>query len=89
MSKIKVELPDFLANSIKYAVTQAIEEASKRALTSQYPPYMSKSEAAKYLNIAPNTLDQWIATTKIPYTTFGKTYRFNRYELDKFMTSKD
>ena len=89
MSKIKVELPDFLVNSIKCAVTQAIEEASKRALTSQYPPYMSKSEAAKYLNIAPNTLDLWIATTNIPYTKFGKTYRFNRYELDKFMTSKD
>lgn len=90
MKKIvtKIELPDFLATAIENTVTEAIQNAAnKQALSNQYNVYMSKAEAAKYLNIASNTLDLWISTTDIPYRRVGKTYRFNRNELDKFMTS--
>lgn len=90
MKKIvtKIELPDFLATAIENTVTEAIQNAAnKQALSNQYHIYMSKAEAAKYLNIASNTLDLWISTTDIPYRRVGKTYRFNRNELDKFMTS--
>ncbi|MBD5807005.1 helix-turn-helix domain-containing protein [Lactobacillus sp. M31] len=87
LTKINAEFPDEFTNSIKNAIIQVIDEASKSALSDQYPTYMTKSQAAQYLNIALNTLDQWIATTNIPYVKFGKIYRFNRNELDKFMTS--
>lgn len=89
MSKVitEIKLPEELSNAIETAVTQVIAQTSKRALNNQYHVYLSKREAAEYLGISLNTLDFWIANSNIPFKKIGRTYRINRYELDKFMSS--
>ena len=49
---------------------------------------MSKKQTCEYLGIANRTLNEWIETGNIPYKHIGKTYRFNRNDLDKFMATK-
>ncbi|WP_367341792.1 excisionase family DNA-binding protein [Limosilactobacillus sp.] len=83
----KIELPPELSKAIKAAVVNAINEA--KDTSTNVPTYMSKKQAAKYLGVAPNTLDMWIRDGEdVPYKQIGRTYRFNRNDLDKFMATK-
>lgn len=85
---IKVELPKEITDAIKEAVIQAFQDAKNDTRKNDFPLYMSKKQAHEYLNISNKTLDEWIATGDIPYKHIGKTYRFNRNDLDKFMATK-
>lgn len=87
MEPLKVELPKNVTDAITTAVFNSFEVA-KKSLTNDWPLYLSKKEACKYLNISNKTLNEWIATGDIPYKHIGKTYRFNRNDLDKFMATK-
>ena len=49
---------------------------------------MNKGTAAKYLGISNNTLNEWIDSDSVPFKKIGRSYRFNRNELDKFMATK-
>lgn len=84
----ETKISDNFANDIKEVAIQAILQAKDQALKSEYPLYMSKKEAADYLHISLGTLNDWIGTSDIPYKHIGKTYRFNRNDLDKFMATK-
>ena len=87
MEQLKVELPKNVTDAITTAVFDSFKSAQKSA-TNDWPLYLSKKQACKYLNISNKTLDDWISTGDIPYKHIGKTYRFNRNELDKFMATK-
>lgn len=85
---IKVELPKEITDAIKEAVIQAFQDAKNNVYKDKFPLYLSKKQTCEYLNISNKTLDEWIATGDIPYKHIGKTYRFNRNDLDKFMATK-
>ncbi len=53
-----------------------------------WPEYMNKQQAAKYLNISVNTLQNWIADGDIPFVVVGKMVRLNRHQLDACMLKK-
>ncbi|MCC4369367.1 helix-turn-helix domain-containing protein [Limosilactobacillus reuteri] len=85
---IKVELPKEITDAIKEAVIQAFQDAKNDTRKDDFPLYMSKKQACEYLGITHRTLNEWIETGNIPYKHIGKTYRFNRNDLDKFMATK-
>ena len=87
MEQLKVELPKNVTDAITAAVFDTFKTAQK-ASSNDWPLYLSKKQACKYLNISNKTLNEWIATGDIPYKHIGKTYRFNRNDLDKFMATK-
>lgn len=86
--KTKIELPKEITDAIKEAVIQAFQEAKNDIQQDDFPLYMNKKQAAKYLGVATNTLSTWVANDEVPYKQIGGVYRFNRIELDKFMTTK-
>lgn len=87
--KTKIELPKEVTDAIKEAVIQAFQDAKNNTREKDFPLYMSKKQTCDYLGVAPNTLDKWIREgVDIPYKQIGKTYRFNRNDLDKFMATK-
>lgn len=88
MEQLKVELPKEITDAIKTEVIQAFQDAKNDTRKNDFPLYMSKKQAREYLGIANRTLNEWIATGDIPYKHIGKTYRFNRNDLDKFMATK-
>ncbi len=85
--QLKVELPKNVTDAITTAVFDTFKTAQK-ASTNDWPLYLSKKQACEYLNISNKTLDEWIEKEDIPYKHIGKTYRFNRNDLDKFMATK-
>lgn len=88
MEQLKVELPKEITDAIKIEVIQAFQDAKKDTQEKVFPLYMSKKQTCEYLGIANRTLNEWIETGDIPYKHIGKTYRFNRNDLDKFMATK-
>lgn len=89
-NKVKLELPDDLKQAIleivKDAAVQVVGSATQHDET--WPEYMNKQQAAKYLNISVNTLQNWIADGDIPYIVVGKMVRLNRRQLDACMLKK-
>ena len=87
MEPLKVELPKAVTDAITAAVFDSFKQVQK-SVNSDFPLYLSKKQTCEYLNISNKTLDEWIDTGDIPYKHIGKTYRFNRNDLDKFMATK-
>ena len=85
----KASIPDDFATAIKEEFLITIIQARESSLNSQFPPYLSKAQAAKYLGISTQTLTEWMLNPNLhlPYKKICKTYRFSRLELDRFMTS--
>ena len=47
-------------------------------------PYLNKCQTCQYLGISNNTLDIWIQKG-LPTIKIGKTVRFNKNEIDKWL----
>ncbi|MCI6852356.1 MULTISPECIES: helix-turn-helix domain-containing protein [Limosilactobacillus] len=88
MEQLKVELPDNVSDAITAAVFDSFRKAREASQSDNYPIYLTKKQACEYLNISNRTLNDWIEKENIPFKHIGKTYRFNRYDLDKFMATK-
>lgn len=84
--KLSPELEGALKVAINIAAQKIINDSKRE--NDKWPVYMDKKTAAKYLGISYNTLSTWMAEKKVPYKHIGKTYRFNRNDLDKFMATK-
>ncbi|OGH60604.1 MAG: hypothetical protein A3G34_10755 [Candidatus Lindowbacteria bacterium RIFCSPLOWO2_12_FULL_62_27] len=48
-------------------------------------PYLSSKEAACYLRVTLNALDAFVARGRLPYSKIGKSRRFRREDLDRFI----
>lgn len=86
----EIKLSPELENALKVAINTAVQKIvddSKRE-SSEWPMYMNKGTAAKYLGISNNTLTEWIGSDSVPFKKIGRSYRFNRNDLDKFMATK-
>ena len=84
--KLSPELEGALKVAIQDAVQKIVNDSKKE--NSKWPDYMNKGMAAKYLGISNNTLNEWIDSDSVPFKKIGRSYRFNRNELDKFMATK-
>lgn len=90
--KMQVEIK--LSSELEGALKVAIQDAAKKIadnsakVNSKWPEYMNKRTAAKYLGISNNTLNEWIDSDSVPFKKIGRSYRFNRDDLDKFMSTK-
>ena len=84
--KLSPELEGALKVAIQDAVQKIVNDSKKE--NSKWPEYMNKGTAAKYLGISNNTLNEWIDSDPVPFKKIGRSYRFNRNELDKFMATK-
>lgn len=51
-------------------------------------PLLKVPEVARYLNVAEQTLRQWVWRRRIPYLKLGKSVRFRRSELDTWMSAR-
>jgi excisionase family DNA binding protein len=47
---------------------------------------MTVDEAAAYLRLAPWTLRHWVCKKKIPYVSLGRSVRFRRKDMERFVT---
>lgn len=85
----KTSIPDDITADIKAAIINVIKQTYDAAVDKSYPKYLTKKQAAEYLNISTQTLNDWIYNDKLclPFKKIGKVYRFNRLELDRFMTT--
>ncbi|QWS05172.1 helix-turn-helix domain-containing protein [Limosilactobacillus reuteri] len=90
MVQAELKLSSELTNAIKIAITNATREAVNdlNKNNDKWPMYMNKGTAAKYLGISNNTLSEWISSDSVPFKKIGRSYRFNRNDLDKFMATK-
>lgn len=86
--KTKVELPHSIEEALISAIFDITKEAQNSLKQADLPTYLTKRETCKYLGISNHTLSEWIEKGLVKYKRIGKIYRFNRFELDKFMASK-
>ena len=47
---------------------------------------MNIEETAAYLRLAPWTIRHWVCQKKIPYVRLGRSVRFRRKDLERFVT---
>jgi hypothetical protein len=59
---------------------------ARRAQKIQFPQWLSKREAAKYLGICPRTLDYWTQgkPPRVGYVKLGNEKRFILGDLERF-----
>ena len=84
--KLSPELEGALKVAINTAAQKIVEDSKHK--DTKWPLYMNKGTAAKYLGISNNTLNEWISSDSVPFKKIGRSYRFNRNDLDKFMATK-
>ncbi|KRL27446.1 hypothetical protein FD27_GL001209 [Limosilactobacillus frumenti DSM 13145] len=84
---IQMQLPSDLQRAITRMTSQAIEQALIEAKEKDgFPPYMTKTETAKYLHIAPKTLlDLESRYHDIPTIEIEGVTRYQRIALDEWM----
>lgn len=87
---MQVILPDeqihqiqlLLSNLIQKEIEQQIE---KNPLSC---PYLNKQQTCDYLGISNNTLDSWIQKG-LPSIKIGKTIRFHKDAIDRWLNSNN
>jgi excisionase family DNA binding protein len=45
-------------------------------------------ELSSELKLSPSILYQWVAQKRIPYIKLGRSVRFDRHEIDNWLTEK-
>ena len=56
-----------------------------RAMPEDNVALMTVDEAASYLRLAPWTLRHWVCQKKIPYVRLGRSVRFRRKDMERFV----
>ena len=86
----EIKLSPELEGTLKVAIQDAAQKIADNSakVNSKWPEYMNKGTAAKYLGISNNTLNEWISSDSVPFKKIGRSYSFNRNDLDKFMATK-
>ena len=75
-----------LSNAIEEALDKAIKKTHLAEREhSEIPELLSVEDAAKYLNLAKQTLYGFTSKGVIPYLKKGKKLYFKRSELDKWI----
>ena len=76
-------------DEMQNVIKQIADTAAMRALELAHAPtrYLKSKQAAQYLDMANLTLEKWRALGQGPaFTRVGKFIRYDRQDLDEFMT---
>ncbi|HKC68144.1 MAG TPA: helix-turn-helix domain-containing protein [Bacteroidia bacterium] len=84
MTKVIVTTSDELENLIQNSVRKALNEQSDKSETNQ-PEFLNLKEAAKYLNLANQTIYGLTSKNEIPFLKRGKKLYFKKSELEKWI----
>lgn len=55
--------------------------------TNYQDSWIGLTDAARYLDVTPDTIRNWIKKTDIPAHKIGKLWKFKRSELDEWVKS--
>ncbi|WP_270204923.1 helix-turn-helix transcriptional regulator [Streptococcus anginosus] len=86
---MEVTLQEKQVQRIQLLLSNLIQKEIQKQLNSKgiNSPFMNKKQTCIFLGISNNTLDSWIRQG-LPSIKIGKTVRFNRDEIIKWMNSK-
>ena len=86
MENLEVQLPkdiqEATLNMINQALTKAVHGIKQQK---NFPPYMTRQEASKYLHVSGTTFDKWQRELHIPVIQIESIKRYKRETLDQFM----
>lgn len=84
--QLDVSLPESFSKELQKAVIKTVGEAiAQIEKGSNYPTWMDKGTAAKYLGVSRVTFDKILKKYDVPYTVLNASYFFSKNELNKFM----
>ena len=87
---MQVILPDEQIHQIQLLLSNLIQKEIKQQLekNSLSCPYLNKQQTCDYLGISNNTLDSWIQKG-LPSIKIGKTIRFHKESIDRWLNSNN
>ena len=87
---MQVILPDEQIHQIQLLLSNLIQKEIKQQLEKNplSCPYLNKQQTCDYLGISNNTLDSWIQKG-LPSIKIGKTIRFHKDSIDRWLNSNN
>ena len=87
---MQVNLPDEQIYQIQLLLSNLIQKEIKQQLEKNTLsfPYLNKQQTCDYLGISNNTLDSWIQRG-LPSIKIGKTIRFHKDAIDRWLNSNN
>lgn len=87
---MQVILPDEQIHQIQLLLSNLIQKEIKQQLEKNTLscPYLNKQQTCNYLGISNNTLDSWIQKG-LPSIKIGKTIRFHKESIDRWLNSNN
>lgn len=87
---MQVILPDEQIHQIQLLLSNLIKKEIREQLDKNgaYSPYLNKQQTCDYLGISNNTLDSWIQRG-LPSIKIGKTIRFHKDSIDRWLNSNN
>ena len=86
---MQVILPDEQVQQIQLLLAELIKKEIENRLNNSNldSPFLNKQQTCHYLGISNNTLDSWIKKG-LPYIRVGKTIRFDRAEINRWLQNQ-
>lgn len=79
MMQLTINLPDdFFDQALAESVAKIASQANR---ADEFPPFMDKGTAAKFLGCSRGTLDKWIRNENLPFIKIDGMYRFSKEKL--------
>lgn len=76
--QLTINLPD---DFFDQALAESVAKIANKSQTDNYPPFMDKKMATKFLGCSRGTLDKWIKTEHLPFIKIDSVYRFSKEKL--------
>lgn len=76
--QLTINLPD---DFFDQALAESVAKIANKSQKDDFPPYMDKKQAAKFLGCSRGTLDKWIKNEHLPFIKIDSVYRFSREKL--------
>ena len=87
---MQVILPDEQIHQIQLLLSNLIQKEIEQQIEKNILscPYLNKQQTCDYLGISNNTLDSWIQWG-LPSIKIGKTIRFHKDSIDRWLNSNN
>ena len=87
--QMQVILPDEQVQQIQFLLAELIKKEIENRLNNSNleSPFLNKQQTCHYLGISNNTLDSWIKKG-LPYIRVGKTIRFDKAEINRWLQNQ-
>lgn len=83
-----LEIPDSFIEQLSAVIIQQVKkDMDLQAKSNELPPYPTRTQIRKILEIGDDRISKWIAEG-LPQIPFGKETRFDRDDIKQFLNSK-